>query len=339
MANQYNIGIVGASGLVGRRIVPNLATSKIEIETLRLLATSKSVGRKFKFREQSIRLEELTETSFEGLDIALFSAGSHVSEHFVPIAVNSGCVVIDNGSYWRLDENVPLVVPEVNPDSLHHHKGIIANPNCSTIILAVPLAPIVRKYKVANVIVSTYQAISGGGQTLLNKFRKQMYPKDGFAQTPEFKDDKHRLIDSIVFHSDYNQFGRTIEEEKMVNEIHKIISPDINIIPTCVRIPVTVGHCESVTIQLAEHCHIDDVRQLLANAPGVILTDDTTDNYPSPQMCRGKFDIFVGRVRVERVNDADVISMWIAGDNLHKGAAANAIQIAEYLIDNSLLKF
>lgn len=326
---KYNIAIVGATGLVGRTMLVVLEERCFPIANLRLLASGRSAGKSMMFRNKELQIEELTERSFEGIDIALFSAGSYVSEKFVPLAVQSGCIVIDNGSFWRMNEEVPLVVPEVNSDALLKHRGLIANPNCSTIQMVVALAAISDKEDLKNIIVSTYQAISGAGQKGLDKYYSEIQGIEN--------NDKYKIFNSIMFHSTFNENGDTIEEEKMLNETHKILSlPNLPMNITCVRIPVETSHCENVLVELKHPADIELIKERVKNSPGIIYIDDANNEYPHPLMSSGRDEVFIGRLRKDR-NNPNIIGLWVVADNVRKGAATNAVQIAEELIEKKLL--
>jgi len=297
-----------------------------------------------KFKNNFLTIEELNENSFENIDIALFSAGSFVSEKFATVATNAGCIVIDNGSFWRMQPNIPLVVPEVNAHELHKHQGLIANPNCSTIQLVVPLHYISQINKIKRLTLSTYQAISGAGQKMLDQFYFEM--KDFVSSLDnnfQNKNLNNKIINSIMFHSDFNENGNTVEEEKMINETRKILDlPSLPISVTCVRIPVENSHCISANIEFSDVCNFDAIKNILSNSSGIIFVDGKNKNtygnncnYPTPLLCNNSDEIFVGRLRKDASSE-NIISLWIAADNLRKGAATNAIQIAEYILEKNL---
>jgi len=331
---KYNVAVVGASGAVGKEMISTLESREFPIKSLKLLASSRSAGQRVSFCKKEIVLEELTEKSFADVDIALFSAGASVSKEFAPIAAKAGTVVIDNSSAFRMDDEVPLVVPEVNPQALKDHKNIIANPNCSTIQMVVPLKPIHDTFKIKRVVVSTYQAVSGTGKDAMDEL---------FEQTKLFASLRSDEVTPIVYprqiafnilpHIDvFQENGYTKEELKMVNETQKIMEDDsILVSPTCVRVPVFISHSESVNIETAKPIEAEQVRELLKGCHGIKVLDNPAEwEYPTPFEVSGEDDIFVGRIR----NDASVkngINMWIVGDNLRKGAALNAVQIAELL--------
>ncbi|MEJ5244275.1 MAG: aspartate-semialdehyde dehydrogenase [Bacteroidota bacterium] len=323
---KVNLAIVGVTGLVGRTFLKVLEERNFPIDTLRLFASPNSAGKEITFRGKTFVIETLNNDSFKGLDIALFSAGSSVSREYAPIAAKSGCVVIDNSSAWRRDKNVPLVVPEVNPDDIFKHNGIIANPNCNVIPLAVVFNPLHKKYQITRVVVSTYQSISGAGQKGLDKLEKELKG----LQT----NDKHRIFSNIIFHPvETEQPEITNEEAKLHFEPCKILhSFDIKITSTCVRLPFFACHCEAVNIETKFPFQIDEVKYLLANSKGIKIIDDLqNDDYPTPDIVKGKDEVYVGRIRRDNTIE-NGMNLWVVSDNIRKGAATNAIQIAELLI-------
>lgn len=327
---MINIGVVGASGLVGRKMIEVLEERNFPVGNLRLFATSKSVGKELKFKNNSIKIEDADVSDFKGLDIVLFSAGKEASKNIAPKAVADGCIVIDNGSYWRMDRNVPLVVPEVNPDDAFMHKGIIANPNCSTIQLVVVLKPLNDKFGIKRVVVSTYQSISGAGQKGLNQLYSELN-----NEKPTNRISKHQLAFNTVFHNISEESRYSEEEIKMINETRKILNlPKFKISVTCVRLPIIGGHSESVNLEFEKAYQIDEIIETLKNQSGVIILDDPyNDVYPTPVFAQDKDDVFVGRIRRD-VSIENGLNLWIVSDNLRKGAATNAVQIAELLIRN-----
>ena len=329
MSKKYNIAIVGASGLVGRTMANVLDEHNFPISEIKFLTSKNSAGKPLIFQNREYIFEELTENSFDNCDIALFSAGGSISKIFAPIAAKTGCVVIDNSSYWRMDKNVPLVVPEVNPDDLKKHNGIIANPNCSTIQLVVALKPIEARFGLKRVVCSTYQSISGAGQKGVNKLLSEL---SGVKNS-----DKYQIAQNIMFHQ-FEDNGFTQEENKMINETRKIMHLDsLPVAMTCVRLPVLGGHSESVNLELKKPFTIEEIRETLENSEGIILIDNPNeDEYPTPKLTDGKDEVFVGRIR----NDNSVengLYLWVVADNLRKGAATNAVQIAEKMIEMNLL--
>ncbi|HOM05241.1 MAG TPA: aspartate-semialdehyde dehydrogenase [Candidatus Kapabacteria bacterium] len=325
---KVNLAIVGATGLVGRTFLKVLEERNFPINNLRLFASANSAGKEIIFKGEKFVIEALNEDSFYGLDIALFSAGSSVSKEYAPNAAKSGCVVIDNSSAWRRDENVPLVVPEVNPEDIFKHNGIIANPNCNVIPLAVVFGPLHKKYQITRVVVSTYQSISGAGQKGIDKLEKEIQGK----QT----NDKHRIFSNIIFHPiEPEQPEITNEEAKLHFEPCKILhSLDIKITSTCVRLPFFACHCEAVNIETKLPFELDEVKYLLSNSKGIIIIDDLiNEDYPTPDIVKGKDEVFVGRIRRDNTIE-NGLNLWVVSDNIRKGAATNAIQIAEILINS-----
>ncbi len=339
MGRTFNVAVVGATGAVGTQMLACLEERDFPVSDIRLLATAKSVGRKLRFKGAQIAVEELTESSFEGIDIGIFSAGGATSERFSPVAARSGCVVVDNSAAWRMDPAVPLVVPEVNPHAVagYTNKGIIANPNCSTIQMIVALAPIHRKVGIKRIVVSTYQAVSGTGKKAIDELQQQTEAIIK-KESPECKVYPHRIAFNCLPQIDvFLENGYTKEEMKMVNETRKILEDEtIAVTATTVRVPVFYGHSESVNIETRKPITADEVRTLLKTAPGVIVADDPSRGvYPMPIDAVGKDETFVGRIRADE-SIANGINMWIVADNIRKGAATNAVQIAEILAPDYL---
>lgn len=332
--NRYNVAIVGASGAVGNVMRKILEERNFPVKSLKLLASYRSAGKKLEFKGEEITIEELTKDSFDDVDIVLASAGATVSKRFMPTAVEKGCVVIDNTSAFRMEPDIPLVVPEVNPDAAFKHNGLIANPNCSTIQMVVALKPLHDAAKIKRIVVSTYQSVSGAGQKAVNELRQQSI--DILNEVP-FKCEKfpyqiafNALPQIDVFlENDY-----TKEEMKMVNETRKIMEDDsIRITATAIRIPVFYAHSESVNIETEKKLTADEARKILSDAPGVTLVDDPDKQlYPLATEATGKDDTFVGRVR-EDISIENGLDMWVVSDNLRKGAALNSIQLAELLVE------
>ncbi len=335
---SYNVAILGATGAVGKTMLKVLEERNFPIEELRLLASERSAGKEIEFKGTKYKVEPVSPEAFEGIDIALFSAGSSRSKIWAPIAVEKGAVVIDNSSAFRMEPEVPLVVPEVNPEDVQIHKGIIANPNCSTIQMVVALYPIHKEKKIKRIIVSTYQAVSGAGAKAMEDLTEETKAKfEGKYYIPE------ALPASIAFNvipriDVFLENGYTKEEMKMFNETRKIMhAPDIKVSATCVRVPVFIGHSESITIETEYPITPEEARQILSSAPGVIVEDDPENNvYPMPIEVEGKDDVFVGRIRKDLAFD-NGLSMWVVADNLRKGAATNAVQIAELLIKYAMV--
>jgi aspartate-semialdehyde dehydrogenase len=324
----YNIAIVGATGLVGRKMLQILEERNFPVKDLKLLASERSEGIELSFNGERLKVEKLTEEKFKGVDIALFSAGTDVSVKFVPEAVKRGCVVIDNSSAFRLEKDVPLVVPEVNAEKISQHKGIIANPNCSTIQLVVVLKPLHDKFKIKRVIVSTYQSVTGAGKKALDQL---MFEIQGLKpQTPKFP---HQIAYNCIPQIDnFFEDGYTKEEHKIMKETKKILDDEnIKITATCVRVPTIGGHAESVNIEFENKFSLEDIIQTLNQAPGVIVIDKPYESiYPMPIFSNEKDDVFVGRIRLDQSIE-NGLNLWIVADNLRKGAATNAVQIAETL--------
>ena len=335
---EYNVAVVGATGAVGNEMIEILEQRNFPVQNLRLLASERSAGTRLDYKEENIAVEILNEHSFDDIDIALFSPGASVSQEFAPHAVKAGAVVIDNTSAFRMNSEVPLVVPEVNPEALRAHKGIIANPNCSTIQMVVALKPIHDAAIIDRLVISTYQAVSGTGkeaiQELQDQTRNIFTQRDIVCQVYP-----HQIAFNCLPHIDvFEENGYTKEEMKLVNETRKILEDGgIRITATTVRIPVFYGHSESVNIETDRKITADEVRELLSQAPGVTIIDDPANNlYPLATDAAGEDAVFVGRIR-EDESIENGINMWIVSDNLRKGAALNAVQIAEKMIEMELI--
>ena len=326
---KYKIAVVGATGMVGRTFLKVLEERQLPAESYTLFASARSAGSKINFMGSEYTIRELTETSFdEGFDIALFSAGGSISEKFAPIAASKGCAVIDNSSQWRMDPTVPLVVPEVNPEDIKKHHGIIANPNCSTIQAMVALRPLQQKYGIKRIVYSTYQAVSGAGlggyQDLENGIK---------GEAP--KKFNHPIFNNCLPQIDvFLPNGYTKEEMKMVNETRKILGDDtMRVTATTVRVPVFMSHSESINVELEKDFDLDELKATLAAAPGLIVLDDPENAvYPMPIDASDKDEVFVGRIRRDESVE-NGINMWVVADNIRKGAATNTIQIAQKLIE------
>ncbi len=330
--SKFNVAIAGATGAVGNEMIKTLEARNFPTKSLRLLASERSAGKMLKYKKKEIPVEVLTADSFKGIDIALFSAGASRSKEFAPAAVKSGAVVVDNSSAFRMEPDVPLIVPEVNAHAIKSHKGIIANPNCSTIQMVVALFPLHVKAKIKRIVVSTYQAVSGSGQKAVDELSQQV--KDIFAmQGVEKNVYPHQIAFNCLPHIDvFLENGYTKEEMKMVNETKKIMEDDsIEVSPTTVRVPVFYSHGESVNIETERELSADDAREILKIAPGVEVVDDPSKNlYPLAIDAAGKDEVFVGRIRKDPTIK-NGLNMWIVSDNIRKGAALNAVQIAELL--------
>lgn len=335
MSSGYNIAIVGATGAVGCDMLAMLEKRRFLVNELRLLASSRSVGKKLKFKGEEIAVQELRQDSFVGIDIALFSAGASRSREFAKFAVKAGATVIDNSSAFRMEEDVPLVVPEVNPEDIKKHKGIIANPNCSTIIMVVVVNPLHRAKHLIRLVASTYQAASGAGAKAMWELERQSRQVlDGIE--PEAEIFPHRIAFNLFPHIDvFLDNGYTKEEMKMVNESRKIMHhPDLKVSCTSVRVPVLRAHSEALNLEFRKEITPEEARKILASAPGVELRDIPSENlYPMPIEASGRENVFVGRIRQDcSRDDKRGLDIFISGDQLLKGAALNAVQIAELLI-------
>lgn len=336
---KFNVAVAGATGAVGNQMITSLEERNFPIKSIKFLASSRSVGRKLRFRGDLFAVEELTENSFKGIDIALFSAGGGTSKKFAPFAAKDGCVVVDNSSAWRMDPEVPLVVPEVNPHAVakYTNKGIIANPNCSTIQMVVPLNPIHKKYRIKRIVVSTYQAVSGTGKQAIDELFDQTRAMINFLDY-KIKVYPHRIAFNCLPHIDvFLDNGYTKEEMKMVNETRKIMEDDtIGVTATTVRVPVFYGHSESINVETMEPISADAVRALLEKEPSIKVVDDPKKNlYPLAVDAAGQDLTLVGRIRDDE-SIPNGINMWVVADNIRKGAATNAIQIAEILAKDYL---
>jgi len=333
---RYIVAVVGATGAVGNEMIKTLAQRNFPVETLRLFASERSVGKTLGFNDKEIAVETLNDTAFKGIDIALFSAGAERSKTWAPVAAKSGCVVVDNSSQWRMDPEVPLVVPEVNPYDLKTHKGIIANPNCSTIQMVVVLKPIHDAAKIKRVVVTTFQAVSGTGQKAINELMQQTSDLLNFKEV-QCNVYPYQIAFNVLPHIDaFLENGYTKEEMKMVNETRKIMGDNsIRLTATTVRVPVFRSHSESLNIETEKKLNPDEVRAILSQAPGIIVYDAPGKNiYPVPLHVAGKDETYVGRIREDESID-NGINLWIVADNLRKGAALNAVQIAEKLIETA----
>ncbi|WP_088833239.1 aspartate-semialdehyde dehydrogenase [Paenibacillus tyrfis] len=341
MSNQklFNVAVVGATGAVGEQILRLLAERNFPIQELKLLSSARSAGKKLQFKGRELTIEEATPDSFKGVDIALFSAGGDVSRALVPEAIKHGTICIDNTSAFRMDPETPLVVPEVNIDKVSDHKGVIANPNCSTIQLVQTLKPLYDRYGISRIIVSTYQAVSGAGASAINEMLRQSREVlEGNVVEPQILPVgslpvKHQIAFNAIPQIDkFVDNGFTYEEMKMINETKKIMGDEtLEVTTTCVRIPVVYGHSESVYVELKQDFDIEEVKRLLADAPGIVVQDNAAEQlYPLATEATGKLETFVGRIRRDLSNPR-ALNLWIVSDNLLKGAAWNAVQIAEYI--------
>lgn len=341
---KYNVAILGATGAVGQEFLNLIEERNFPFAELKMLASKRSAGKKIQFMGKEYTVEEATDDSFKGVDIALFAGGA-ASKTFAPAAVKAGAVVIDNSSAFRMDPEVPLVVPEVNPEAIANHKGIIANPNCSTIIMVMALKPLYNVSKIKRVVVSTYQAVSGGGKEAMAELEEQVKAiNEGRPVVanilPGASMAKHyqiafNLIPQIDVFKD-NLY--TKEEMKMIDETKKIMSDDsMRITATTIRVPVYRSHAESVNVEFEDEISVEKAREVLAAFPGVTLTDNPDEQiYPMPLETSGKDDVEVGRIRKDYSTD-NALNFWVCGDQIRKGAALNALQIAEYMIKNEMV--
>ena len=345
MAKELTVAIVGATGAVGTKMKEQLLKRNFPIKHIKFLASARSAGTEIEFGGKTYTIEEATPEAFEGVDVALFSAGGSVSAKLAPEAAKRGAVVIDNTSHFRMHPEVPLVVPEVNREDLAKHNGIIANPNCSTIQMVAALQPIREQFGLTKVIVSTYQAVSGSGVSAIDELREQSAQWDAGKNVeanilPAKSDKKHYPIArNVIPQIDvFTENGFTYEEMKMINETKKIMHmPDLPVAATCVRVPVVSGHSESVYIEVEKEISVQEMFDVLRNAPGIVLQDDiSTQDYPMPLFVEGEDPVYVGRIRQDLSNKKG-FHLWIVSDNLLKGAALNSIQIAESMLEDNLL--
>ena len=336
MKKSLNVAVCGATGAVGREMLKTLAERHFPCASITALASSRSAGTRVPFGDDEITVKEMTKDSFKGIDIAIFSAGGSVSTEFAPHAVASGCVVVDNSSAWRMDDRCPLVVPEVNPDDLEKHNGIIANPNCSTIQMLVALKPLHDAAKIKRIIVTTMQAVSGTGKKGIDELETQVRRLFNM-QDVEPKAYPHQIAFNCLPHIDvFLPNGYTKEEEKMIKETKKILGDQsIKVTATTVRVPVLNSHSESINVEFNKPCTLEGVKEALAAQPGVVIVDDVANNkYPMPIDATGHDEVYVGRIRIDDTVDSGV-NLWVVADNIRKGAASNAVQIAQYMIDHN----
>ncbi|MEK5184438.1 aspartate-semialdehyde dehydrogenase [Solibacillus sp. FSL R5-0449] len=346
MTRRLNVAVVGATGAVGTKMMEKLIERKFPIASIKFLASARSAGKQVEFNGENYTIEEAKPESFEGIDLALFSAGGAVSEALAPEAAKRGAIVIDNTSHFRMDPEVPLVVPEVNRHALKTvPKGIIANPNCSTIQMVAALQPIREKFGLTKVVVSTYQAVSGSGVAAIEELREQSAQWDAGKNVeakvlPVKSDKKHYPIARNVIPQidKFTENGFTYEEMKMINETKKIMElPELKVAATCVRVPVVSGHSESVYIELEQEATVQQIFDALTGAPGIVLQDDIREQlYPMPIFAENEEPTYVGRIRQDLDNKKG-FHLWIVSDNLLKGAALNSIQIAEAMLEDHLL--
>lgn len=337
--NGLKVAVVGATGAVGKEMLSILEERGFEADSIRALASPRSAGVRLPFKGDELEVETLTEDVFQELDLALFSAGGSISKEFAPLAAEAGCVVVDNSSAWRMDPEVPLIVPEVNPDDLSWHKNIIANPNCSTIQMVVALNPLHQAATIKRVVVSTYQAVSGSGQKAVDELESQVRALFNMEEV-ECNAYPYQIAFNCLPHiGDFLDNDYTQEEMKMVNETKKILGDDsIGISATTVRVPVFYGHSEAVNLELASPVTAKEARGILSEAPGVVVWDNPAEKiYPMALEATGQDATYVGRIRQD-ISMENGLDMWIVADNIRKGAALNTVQIAEELVQKGLLK-
>lgn len=335
---KYKIAILGATGAVGAELMSILLERDFPIAELRLLASPKSVGKTINFNGQEIAIAPVTPESFDGIDIVLASAGASVSKEWAAIAVSKGAIIIDNSSAFRQDPNVPLVVPEVNPQAIDQHQGIIANPNCTTILMNLAVYPLHKVKPVKRIVAATYQSVSGAGAKAMDELIKQTQAILN-NQEPKAEILPYPIGFNLFLHnSPLDEQGYCAEEMKMVNETRKIFNcPEIQITATCVRVPVLRAHSEAINIEFSEPFSVNTAKEILSKAAGVRLIDDWSRNYfPMPIAASGKDEVLIGRIRQD-ISNPNCLDLWLCGDQIRKGAALNAIQIAELLIDRNLI--
>ena len=336
---EYNVAIVGATGLVGQEFIKVLVQRSFPMKSIKLLASDRSAGRRLLVNKREIEVGETTSDSFDGIDIALFSAGSEISRHYAPLAAKSGAVVIDNSAAWRMEPDVPLVVPEVNPEDIEWNSGIIANPNCSTIQMVVALYPLHKVNPIKRIVVSTYQSVSGTGAAAIEELNVQSKQVlEGQKTIPHVY--PHQIAFNVLPEIDvFLDDGYTREEWKMEEETKKIMhAGGIALSATCVRVPVLIGHSEAVWAEFSSPMMPDDVERILTGAPGVkILDDNAISLYPHAWMAAGTDEVFVGRIRRDTSHPNGLV-LWVVADNLRKGAALNAVQIAEEMVKRDWIK-
>ena len=331
---NYKLAIVGSTGVVGRCVLKILEEKKLPIDKYVLFASKRSCGKKITFMDREYEVKELTENSFdEGFDFAIFSAGSDTAKKYAPIASSKGCIVIDNSNAFRMESNVPLIVPEVNSEEINNHHGIIANPNCSTIQAVVPLKILDTNYHIKRIVYSTYQAVSGAGSKGIHDLQNgiKYYDTNKSYNLEKFS---YPIFNNCLPHIDvFLQNGYTKEEEKMINETRKILKrPDLKITATTVRVPIFNSHSESINIEFEKDFDLNELIDLLKNSKGIIVKDDIKNNiYPIATNTTGHDEVFVGRIRRDESVKSG-LNIWVVADNIRKGAASNAVQILEYLL-------
>ncbi len=331
------VGVAGATGAVGREMLRILEEREFPASQVRALASSRSAGTKLPFKDGEIVVEEMTEDSFQDIQLALFSAGGSSSREFAPIAAKEGCVVVDNSSAWRMDPEVPLVVPEVNSEALYSHNNIIANPNCSTIQMVAALKPLHDKGTITRVVVSTYQAVSGSGQKAVDELQNQVRSLFNMQDVECNVYPYQIAFNCLPQIGDFTENDYSEEEMKMVNETRKIMDESIKVSATTIRVPVFYGHSEAVNVETKEKISASDARVILSEAPGIQVLDNPREKiYPLAIQATGEDDIYVGRIR-EDTSLENGLDMWVVADNIRKGAALNTVQIAEEILDKGLL--
>jgi aspartate-semialdehyde dehydrogenase len=336
----YKVGVLGATGLVGTTILELLAAREFPIAQLVPLASERSAGKQIEWGGESLTVQAVSDESIQGLDLVLSSAGGSVSAEWTPKLVAAGATVVDNTSYWRMHDDVPLVVAEVNPEALEGHRGIVANPNCSTMQMVVALKPLYDAAGIERLVISTYQAVSGTGKAAIDELRAQARAIVGGYEVPEPRIYPHQIAFNVLAQAGSFPAGddHTDEERKLINETRKILGdPGIKVSATCIRVPVVTGHSEAVNVETREPLEPERARDLLAAAPGVTVVDDPAGGrYPMAVEAAGKDDVFVGRIRRDAGNER-ALDLWIVADNLRKGAATNAVQLAETLVERGLV--
>jgi aspartate-semialdehyde dehydrogenase len=340
-ADGYRVGVLGATGLVGSTILELLAERDFPAREVVPFASERSAGREIEWQDQTLTCRVLSEDSIQDLDLVLSSAGGSVSAEWTPRFVAAGATVVDNTSYWRMHDDVPLVVSEVNPDALSGHSGIVANPNCSTMQMVVALKPLYDAAGIERLVISTYQAVSGTGKAAIDELRAQAQALVGGHELPEPRIYPHQIAFNVLAHAGNFPDGddHTDEERKLINETRKILGdPEIKVSATCVRVPVVTGHSEAVNVETREPLEPERARELLEAAPGVTVVDDpAAARYPMAVDAAGKDDVYVGRIRRDAGNDR-ALDMWVVSDNLRKGAATNTVQLGELLVERGLLR-
>jgi aspartate-semialdehyde dehydrogenase len=339
-ADGYRVGVLGATGLVGSTILELLASRDFPARDVIPFASERSAGKEIEWEGKVLTIQSLNEDSIQGLDLVLSSAGGSVSAEWTPKLVEAGATVVDNTSYWRMHDDVPLVVSEVNPDALDDHNGIVANPNCSTMQMVVALKPLYDAAGIERLVISTYQAVSGTGKAAIDALQAECRALVGGCELPEPQIYPHQIAFNVLAHAGNFPDGddHTDEERKLINETRKILGdPEIKISATCVRVPVVTGHSEAVNIETREPLDPEQARELLEAAPGVTVVDDpAAARYPMAVDAAGKDEVYVGRIRRDAGNER-ALDMWVVSDNLRKGAATNTVQLGELLIQRGLL--